>query len=101
MSKKLKTIGQLKRKPKTLQELFKNPKRWTKGRYKDRKTYDESTCFCLIGGIIAVYGDDRRVEYKVSRYLESTTGNCSISSWNDNEQRTFEDVRKLVEELNI
>ena len=95
--KKLPPIKNLKRKPKTLQELFRSPKRWIQGRYKDRRNYEDSTCFCLIGGIQLIYKNPNEIENKVAMHL----GVMSISYWNDKEYRTIEDIQNLVKELDI
>lgn len=91
-----------------VRELLKDETCWTKGAYaRDEKgndipaTSEQATCFCLRGAIRKCYLDPEireKVLETVYREIEYPRG---ISFWNDNPHRTFEDVKELVERLDI
>lgn len=89
---------------KTLQEFFADESRWTKGYYfRDENgspcSLEEATCACLAGARRIVYGDNTKEEDTIKDLLYDSLG--IIGNWNDASERTIEDVRKLVRELNI
>lgn len=91
--------------PKTLQELFSKDGSWTQGCIaRDRNGQEcsedstEAICWCLYGGTHKIYG------YPMSSLIKENVRNIlgiSIVKWNDEKERTIEDIRNLVKELNI
>ena len=97
----------------TIQELFDdNPKTWTQGSYGRDYNGDPAgpqggfaTSWCILGAASKVYpgfNDHKRQEIlvRLKRYAV-VHGFGSISGWNDAPNRTFEEVKALVKELNI
>lgn len=79
-------------------------KTWTKGFYARNKKdgvcqNSDGFAFCLMGWVIKLYNgkDYVRVRDKITAEL----GGASATSWNDRRERTFEDVKNLVEKLDI
>lgn len=97
--------------PDTITELFFRPARWTKDRAahdKDGGTVEPdseyATAFCLGAAIDVVYdgeGDEvrDRVRAWIAQHYPDSQGD--ISGWQDQPERTFKDIRRLVTELNI
>lgn len=89
----------------TLQELFADPKRWTKGAYA-RNKYNtivsfenpSATCFCLAGGLLSVY---EGIDY--FRAINSLYKGCRLrlSKFNDDPSTTIEDIQELVKKANV
>lgn len=88
-----------------MQELLAKRSNWTQGR--EARTVDDKPCrvnsskaykFCLLGALIKCYGSNF-MDIPAYNLLSRKTG--GISSWNDNPDRTFGDVRRLIEELDI
>ena len=91
----------------TLRELFSSEDRWTQNSFARDKNGmpvpccgTAARCWCLIGGILCVYGENA---YKVINKIYKHTGMSEdhLSTWNDSAERTYEDVVKLCRELNI
>jgi len=89
-----------------IQELYSNdPSRWTKGsdaRDINGATVDvddvSAVCWCLLGASARCYGKGRCIE--MHDKIVDKVG-CCVSHWNDAPGRTFEEVKALVEELDI
>ena len=89
-----------------LKELFDKPHKWTRQLYARKEDghgitadSDEAVCWCLMGGIFRCYPDaqkQRELELRLGLHL----GQHPIN-WNDTKGRTFEEVKALVEELDI
>ncbi|MFI5404981.1 MAG: hypothetical protein ACHQ1D_00560 [Nitrososphaerales archaeon] len=87
-----------------IKELLKNRWKWTKGAfartwYGTKTEYYSSNAsrFCLLGALLKCYNFDfeepgTKIELKIGG---------TISEWNDNPDRTFAEVKQLVEELDI
>lgn len=86
-----------------IKELFNDKKKWTqyhsardsKG-FPCKPTASAAVCWCLSGAIQRCYPHewrkiDRRLIVDVNDYI----------SWNDSPDRTFEEVKALVEKLDI
>lgn len=59
-----------------------------------------AVAFCLFGAILRVYDSEcDYVRHRVANFANAPLG--SVALWNDDEERTFADVRALVEELDI
>ena len=54
--------------------------------------------WCVGGAIQKCYSSD--IRQKIYMRIQSKVGG-NISKWNDDPERTFADVKKLIEELNI
>lgn len=105
-----------------VKDILKTENNWTKGAYartsKDAPQISpdnpEATCFCLKGAIIRhcqTTSDTNASEWKrfhdtchkvrvyiIQNYKEYYD---SMESWNDAPERTFDEVKKLVEALDI
>jgi len=93
-------------KPKTLVELFTDPKRWTKESYARTHTgrrtpfnHSAAVCWCLLGGIGFVYGNgtlatDARVALK-----ELLPENVGLAQFND--CHTHEEVLDLCKRADV
>ena len=93
-----------------VKELLSGPEKWTQSVYVRNKDGTptqlgaaEAFSFCLRGAIYFCYCDATGrywTEDKAHKALNLPP--CeSLAEWNDAPERTFEDVRKLVEELDI
>ena len=88
-----------------IRELLSDPSKWTQGCFA-RDVYGgvasrlEDECrWCLVGALGRCY-DDSEFD-RVYDLIKAAVPERQIVHWNDDPKRTFEDVRKLVEELNI
>lgn len=95
-----------------VKELLSSPERWTQGfiaRDLDGDgcgpTAAEAVCWCLTGALVKCYGRTRAFEMAGMFYpvIPANGGSHAddIVFWNDASERTFEDVRQLVTELDI
>lgn len=95
-----------------IRELLDSPEKWIQGKLAADSNGNtvtslsvDSCRWCIVGSIIKCYGcnefgDDRyAVANRISDHLSLYP--LDISKWNDAPERTFEDIRKLVEELDI
>lgn len=90
-----------------IQDILTDESKWTKGanaRHANGNPIGpeeaNAACWCLNGALIKAYDESiegRQVRYKIC--IELSTH--SFSPWNDAPERTFADVRKLIEELDI
>ena len=99
-----------------VRDLLKTEDDWCKGDYcKDKHTqevkdpvhstvmpgsYPDNCRFCLVGAIIQCYGVRNKRFYDCIDKIQSKLG-VFPTFWNDAHVRTFEEVRELVEELDI
>jgi len=89
-----------------IKELFSNDSsRWTRGaNARDingaREDVDSNSalCWCLVGASIKCYGRSSW-SYICDKIVDKV--GCRVVDWNDAPGRTFEDVKALVEELDI
>ena len=86
-------------------ELLDSPDKWTRCNYAKTKDGDycksnssNACCWCLYGAMLKCYPGDHFLQIK--RILESTLG-VWIETWNDEPERTFEEVRQLCINLDI
>jgi len=106
------------KKYKTLQELFSNPRRWTKGSYAKNKSGDlvsvsseQAVCFCLYGGADAVYGfnlTNKKLHMVLNKLTKFVTKRLVIADidnaleeYNDHPKTTIKDIQSLVKEANV
>lgn len=89
-----------------VKELLSKKSKWTKGTMaRDKKgfevDYNDPTAysFCLVGAIRRCYGvpSSGKVLHQITDKLNIST----IHKWNDRPDCTFEEVKALVEELDI
>lgn len=98
-----------------IRELFSDETKWTKGT-NARNSFNDPVSphdlvaaekYCLQGAVIKCYGFVDRNIYKLmkNRLLKINDvegdGPDEVVAWNDAPERTFEEVKKLVEELDI
>lgn len=89
-----------------VKDLLTNESKWTKGAYSRNREGEvtdvldsgHSVCWCLRGAIdLCYFGDERaQVRSKVRMYIDG-----EIEPWNDSFKTTFQDVKKLIDELDI
>lgn len=95
-----------------IRELLSDESKWTKGSYARHingnsigPRQDNACSWCLLGSIYKCYGFRseffRSKFFKVFENLRIKLKGNDITAWNDAPERTFEDVKKLVEELDI
>lgn len=95
-----------------VKELYSDASKWTKEWYaKDANgdwtdTSSEEACsFCLEGAMLKCYRYDENLEAIRDRVMEKIQENDphmrAIAQWNDATSRTFQDVKDLVEALDI
>lgn len=95
----------------TVAELLDSPEKWTKGAIARDENGDDSIwehdskarCWCLTGAVFLCYGCP---SFSVLEKLENILadegfGDCEVSTWNDAPERTFEDVRRVIEKAGI
>lgn len=95
----------------TLQELFSSQDKWTQGApARDKKGQSkpveasEACSWCLLGGLILLYRnpiDREPVQNRVRKHIYRLYGYDDIVIFNDDEETTFEMVRKVVTDLNL
>lgn len=96
-------------KPKTLLEFYSRPARWTQdvtARDKNGNPTEmdsgRAVALCLGAAIRHIYGEEgegpviERLLALVNQDRDDTQAYELLSSWNDEEERSFRDVRKLV-----
>ncbi len=89
-----------------VQELLDKPEKWTQNAYardEIRRSvhYEDpfAVCFCLIGAVRKCYPiilEREAIEAEIDSELK-----CWGFNWNDAPERTFEDIKNLVEKLDI
>ncbi len=87
-----------------VKELLTDKTKWIKGYYAVNKAgdfvsqhSDEATCWCLVGAIYRCYPGVGREH--VLDTVHSRIGNITI--WNDSTERTFQNIKDLVNSLDI
>lgn len=86
-------------------DVLSAPERWTQGanaRDKDgtavKHSSAEATCFCLGSAIALAYPE---AQWPIFQRIAARTGEPSTIVWNDEPGRTFEEVRRLVIDLDL
>ena len=92
----------------TLKELFTDESRWTQGCFARDAEGNEvgledpaAVKFCLAGGVLLCYlfGERKGVSRVVNKII--THVGHSIPTWADSPERTFADIKRLINELDI
>lgn len=96
-----------------IRELFCDEQRWTKG-WNARNgnytpvSYNDSAacCWCLMGAIYLCSSTNKSVDTTLELIrkelgLAPRWANADITSWNDSKDRSFQDVKALVDKLDI
>lgn len=96
-----------------VRELFTDESKWTQhtrardvnGRGVDENSPD-AVCWCLTGAISHCYNprdtiDSYVLESTIARKVEEALNGRILVVWNDNQDRTFKEVKALVERLDI
>lgn len=92
-----------------VKDLLTGPDKWTKGNFacdldghRANILTPAAHRFCLIGAVYQCYGlkEAPLVRERIMDRLGKQTAG-GVVGWNDDEARTFDDVRRLVEELDI
>lgn len=60
-----------------------------------------ATRWCLVGALYRCYGDSSTVLSVIYRKVYTAIGNQLISEWNDDPDRTFADIKHLIDTLDI
>ena len=88
-----------------IRELLSDPSKWTQrcfsrnSKGQPSAPAEQECSWCLVGALGRCY-DDSEFD-RVYDLIKAAVPERQIVHWNDDPKRTFEDVRKLVEELNI
>lgn len=91
-----------------IRELLTDKSKWTKGYdaqdisgERTSPMSEEAVCWCLAGALHRCYLPEQRQEIQDKIGLNISILFASIVGWNDMPDRTFEEVKALVEELDI
>lgn len=94
-----------------IKELLNSPEKWTQSAYaKDAvgdscsSTEPQAVCWCLLGAIHRCYPEPKesdKVWRKILAAITLESHFVSISSFNDNEETTFEQVRDILEMADV
>jgi hypothetical protein len=94
-----------------VRELLSGPEKWTKRenarnkeRLRCRESDPEAVCWCLIGAVNYCYGACSLQAQTIRKSLRAMVGAktvAGICDWNDAHERKFEEVKALVDELDI
>jgi hypothetical protein len=93
-------------KPKTVLELFEgHPERWVKGSearseygHMCRPTHKAAVCWCLVGALSFVYRNEVEHWQAMRRVFQFVK---SIRTWNDDSNRTFDELLDLVRRAGV
>lgn len=90
-----------------VKRLLDSPYKWTKGadaRTKDGdsvvQSHPDAVCWCLSGAIMHCYGPDGCAAI-VLEMVKVQVKRAAVFLWNDCDERKFDDVVKLMEDLNL
>jgi hypothetical protein len=92
-------------------ELLNDASKWTKEAFARNAEGKEcspqnhsATCFCLLGAVRRCYADGIECSIKQEKIrvaVKKISDGFRTTDWNDHKDRTFEDVRNLLIELDI
>ena len=83
-----------------IKDLLTDESKWLQGSHRD------GTPCCLERAVEVCYGDNKTLEQDIKSRIDKYLGgdgsvNMRIIYWNDAPERTFADIRRLIEELDI
>ncbi len=88
-------------------DLYTDSSRWTKGAYERnaagepiRFQKEGAVCWCLVGAMQQCYLTEGSYGARM-RAVAAHVGCYDLTAWNDAPERTFAEVRALVEELDL
>jgi hypothetical protein len=96
-----------------VRELLNSPDRWTQGALARDRTGrivhigdSEAVCWCLLGAVLYCYCHGPRPRGRgllasVLQRLRTTIDGGEIAVWGDAPERTFDDVKQVIERLDI
>lgn len=91
-----------------IQELLSSPEKWTKGlNAKDKQNNcvspwsENAVCWCIYGAILKCYSESLKTTEEMVEKATYASGWQVLSAWNDAPERTFEEVKALIEKLDI
>jgi len=97
-----------------VRELLSDESKWTKGTYARNSenirvyaTSLEASRWCLVGALRKCYPGFGEDYYEAQRKIENTLGHsihsfvCYLPDWNDAPERTFKEVKDLVNKANV
>jgi hypothetical protein len=95
-----------------IRELLTDESKWTQGAFAETETghpvdYDDESAakFCIVGAVRKCYGrgdEATTVFRKVKDEVQRVHGGLErLAAWNDDDRRTFAEVKALVERLDI
>lgn len=93
-----------------IKEFYSDSSRWTQRVLaRDKNGHEvffgdkEAYSFCLLGVIAHCYDKDpRKIERKITEKIKQISKpGTTILSWSDDPERTFEEVKALVDELDV
>lgn len=84
-----------------MKQLFKNEENWCQGRYEGPRN-----SFCLIGAARYCYGQNtirfEKIIEKMKKYIRHySRKHSTIADYNDDKNRIFGDIKRLVINLDI
>lgn len=93
----------------TLQDIFEDPSRWSKGGSRDANGElvnhcSEAVSYCITTAICRIPEDSLTVIEKIGRVIGLNINPdipTALWDWNDAPERTIEDVQKLVKEAGV
>lgn len=100
----------------TVRQLIQSEKNWTQGWYYRNKfgivcLVGEAHAYCLTAAIDLAYRDVLPVYEKVADYIErnydmetafhESCAERKIIMWNDAHKRTYSEIKKLIDDLNL
>jgi hypothetical protein len=91
-----------------IDDLLSSKDRWTKGVWaRDDSGHEinfespDATCWCLTGALAKCTGGTPTGYHDVLPCIQCILNVLSVSSWNDDPQRTFADVKRLLAQLKV
>lgn len=90
-------------------ELLSDPSKWTQEAAARDITGEwvsppsaTAVCYCSLGAIEKCYPNDYyRMRRKLEKYLEENYGDHRVVRWNDDSERTYEEVLQVFKTLDI
>lgn len=96
-----------------IRKLLTDKSQWTQGANARNSSAEpvgldsaDAVCWCLAGALVRCYRNGRRgsaLERDMDRHVRQITHGAygNFVAWNDAPERTFNDIRQLIEEMDI